>query len=288
MADALSEPPVAGLVSTYSPDDRRLRDFNRGPGIRLLTFASVLKHGLFPLADLLVELLALAREGMGCHVELEFALQLAGTPGGPARFHILQMRPMSEGGEPFDVDFGEEELSRAVCYSSQALGHGNQVLDADIVYVRPDSFDAAKTREIAAEIGRVNARLQAERRPFVLIGPGRWGSFDPWLGIPVKWEDIDGACAIAELRSSAINAEPSQGSHFFQQITSHRIPYLTISEGSADRVRWDLIRSMTPVAETALLGHVRPSESLVIKCNGRTSKCVIMPSARDETIPAAP
>ena len=280
VADAVNEPPVSRLLSTYLPQDHRIRDSVAVAGTRILTFAALLKHKVLPLADLLTDLLQIGREGMGCHMEFEFALNLAEGLSQPAEFEILQMRPMSAGGDPFEVEISNADVVEALCYSTQALGHGHHDQMADIIYVQPERFDAARTREIADEIGRLNARLRDERRPYLLIGPGRWGSFDPWLGIPVRWDQINGAGAIIELRNAALKADPSQGSHFFQHITTHGICYLTINEAGPDFVRWERIQDLTVDQQTPHLCQVKLKTPLMIKCDARSSKGVVMASKK--------
>jgi hypothetical protein len=276
VADAVKEPPVKQLVSTYQPQDGRIRDTAALQGPKLLTFASILKHKVFPLAGLVTDLLTLSRQAMGCHMEFEFAVNLDEGPDRAPEFYLLQMRPMPLGSDPYDVELTDADIEQAVCFAARSLGHGKYDHIADIVYVKPQSFDAAHTRDIAAQIGRINAALKAEGTAYLLIGPGRWGSFDPWLGIPVKWEDINGAGAIIELRNAVLKAEPSQGSHFFQHITTHGLPYLSIDEENRDFIRWEQIRRFDVVHETDYLCHARAPAPLLIKCNGRISQCVIL------------
>ncbi len=280
VTDALDDPPVLRQVSTYLPEDHRIRDSASLPGPKLVTFSGMLKHGIFPLAELLIEMLALGRAGMGCHVEMEFAVDLPDAAHEQPVFHVLQMRPMSAGGGPFDAALTATDEARALCLSSRAMGHGKYGPVTDIVFVDPDGFDAARTRDMAAEIGRVNAGLKAGKHSYLLIGPGRWGSFDPWLGIPVKWEDIDGARAIVELRNAVLNADPSQGSHFFQQITTRGLPYLTVDERGDDFIHWDRLRSFAPVQRAAFIHHVRPDQALVVKVDGRSSRGVVLSSSQ--------
>jgi Pyruvate phosphate dikinase, AMP/ATP-binding domain len=276
VADALDEPPLAALVSTYIPQDGRIRDSAKPQGPKVVTFAGLLKHKTFPLADLLNDFLILAREATGCHVEFEFALNLAEGPDLQAVFNVLQMRPMPMGSDPYDVEISPEEKEGALCFASKALGHGKYDHICDIVYIKPQAFDAARTRDMATQVGRINAALKARQRPYLLIGPGRWGSFDPWLGIPVKWEDINAAGAIIELRNASLKAEPSHGSHFFQHITSHGLPYLTVDEEHADYVNWERIQQFGIVQQTPYLCHAHVPAPLLIKCNGRISQCVIL------------
>ncbi len=275
VADAWREPQIKPLVSTFLPDEVRIRDTAEGEGIKLVTFASILKHNALPLPELLCDLLAVTRQGMGCDVEFEFALDISDVSNQPHQFHILQLRPMPSA-DPLEVELTPEEIARALCYSTQALGHGKNDTVADLIYVKPGDFDPSRTREMAAQIGALNALLRLRQRPYLLIGPGRWGSFDPWLGIPVRWEEINGAGAIVELRNSAIKADPSQGSHFFQQITDHGLPYLTITEDGADVLRWELIQGRPAEHDTPFIRHIRLPAPLQIKCDGRTSRCLIV------------
>ena len=235
--DAVDEFPVRRLVSTYVPGENRIRDSAGAPGPKVLTFASVLKHRVFPLPGMLADLLELARKGMGCPVEIEFSVHL--EESGRHTFFFLQLRPMSSNEEFQDVAITRAEIDAAFCCSSHAMGHGRNRRMADIVFVKPEGFDPAATREIAREIGEVNAVLAAEGRPYLLAGPGRWGSADPWLGIPVGWREISGVGAMIEMRDGRVNADPSYGSHFSRRsppggsITSPSIPGRTISWISA-------------------------------------------------------
>ncbi|MCP4745994.1 MAG: phosphoenolpyruvate synthase/pyruvate phosphate dikinase [Desulfobacteraceae bacterium] len=276
IADALSEEPVMELTSTYIAQEDRIRDSGTASGTKLVTFASVLKHTTFPLAELITDLLEIGRKGLGCNVEIEFAVNLGKGAKQPAEFNILQIRPMSDS-DPLEVEILDEDKANAVCYSAQALGHGKNERMFDIVYVKLDTFDISKTIEMAAGIRKLNAILKSAQAPYLLIGPGRWGSFDRWLGIPVKWDDISGAGAIVELRIPELNADASQGSHFFQQISTQAIPYLTISQAGNDFLHWKQIETFPAVFESTYLRHVHLPEPLSIKCDGRSSQCIIMP-----------
>ncbi len=276
VSDALDEPPVQQLVSTFIASENRIRDTARLAGPKLVTFASVLKHGTFPLAELLQELLSVGRKGMGCNLEFEFALNFGRPPEKPHEFFILQMRPMAMGQDPFEVEITPEQIRSAFCYSGQALGHGKNEQIADIVYVAPETFQPEATVEIAAQLRQFNRKLKAANRPYLLVGPGRWGSFDRWLGIPVRWDDIDAVGAFVEWRTKLLLADASQGSHFFQHITTQGLPYLTVTEGSDDFIRWEMIRRLEPVQQTTYLRHVRLEGCLLIKCDGRKSRGVIM------------
>lgn len=279
---AENELPVTMLASTYIAEEDRVRDACL-PGQKIMTFASILKYSTYPLAEILTELLTIGKEGMGCEVEIEFAVHLDPDPA-KSLFYFLQIRPMVTGGELIDVQICDNEIGQAVCYVGQSLGHGSYSYIADIVYVCPETFDPAKTREAAGEIGAKSRRLRQERRPFLLIGPGRWGSADPWLGIPVQWADISGVAAIIEVRNKTIRADPSQGTHFFQNITSLGIPYLTLDENGEqgpgrrhrDFLDWQWLGQQRVVEEGKYVRQVRLDKPLMLKCDGLHAESVIL------------
>jgi len=286
VADAEQEHPVQHLSSTYITEEHRIRD-GFMPGMHVLTFAQLLKYRSYPMAEVLRELLEIGREGMGCEVEMEFAVNLAGDPQ-ESTLYFLQMRPMVAGGESGDIDIRPEEAAGAVCYSGQCLGHGRFTNCADILLVKPDLFDPGRTQVIATEIGTFNGKLEKDSRPYVLIGPGRWGTADRWLGIPVQWRDISAVGAIVEIRNSRLKAEPSQGSHFFQNITSLGIPYMTVTEQDEDQdggsrgtsdvdcLNWQWLLAVDPLESGQFVVHLRLPSPLTIKCDGKTSKGVII------------
>ena len=270
--EATDEFPVISLASTYIPEDHRIRDTSYIQGPKVLTFAPILKYNLLPLSDLLCDILELGRKSMGTSVEIEFALNLSADKDKQSEFYFLQMRPMVADENPYDIQISREELQKAFCISSQALGNGKNEDIADIVYIKPEDFKADSTVEMAQEIDKLNAGLAAEKRPYLLIGPGRWGSADRFLGIPVQWRNISGVAAIIELRNEQLRAEPSQGSHFFQNITSLGIHYITVTEGSEDRLDWEWLHSLPTVKETGFLRHVRLDKPMILKIDGRESR----------------
>ena len=274
--EAESEFPVKALSSTYIPEEHRLRDTGFMPGAKLLTFAQVLKHKIFPLPELLDDLLNIGRKGMGCPIEIEFSVNLYPEKDRKGDFFFLQIRPMVAEEERFEVEISERDVKSAICRSSQALGNGKTNRIADIVYVKPEDFKVESTVQMSGEIGQINAALSKEKRPYLLVGPGRWGSADRWLGIPVQWKDISGVGAIIELRNDQLKADPSQGSHFFQNITSLGIPYLTVTEDAGDCFDWQWVESLSPVQETPFLRHVRLQNRLTIKVDGRKAQGVVI------------
>jgi CheY-like chemotaxis protein len=273
VSDADEEPPVKLLASTYIPEEHRIRDSAHMPGYRVLTFAQIIKYGRFPLAEILTEVLTLGQEGMGCPVELEFSINIPKDPERKPQFAFLQLRPMTARADLLQVEIGDDEAAGAFCVSGRALGNTERKDMADILFVKPDGFDPAKTPQIAREIGELNARLLSEYRKYLLIGPGRWGSADRWLGIPVSWADICGMGAMVETSSSRLKADPSQGSHFFHNITTLGIPYATVSDG--DFIDWNWLASQPVTNETAHVVHLKLDKPFILKVDGRSSKCVM-------------
>jgi hypothetical protein len=286
--EAEKELPVTMLTSTYIAEENRVRDACL-PGVKIMTFAQLLKYSGYPLARILSELLKAGKSGMGGEIEIEFAVHLDPEIE-KSVFYFLQIRPMVSGVEMADVQICDNERENAFCFVSQSLGHGNFSDIADIVYVCPVSFDGTKTREMAVEIGELNRKLLKEHKPFLLIGPGRWGSADPWLGIPVQWGDISGVAAIIEVRNDKIRADPSQGTHFFQNITSLGIPYLTLNENGRqkdgnndDYLDWQWLEQQ-PLAEKGhYIRHVRLNKPFVLKCDGTLSESVLFQTEKLST-----
>ncbi|MGD2099965.1 MAG: PEP/pyruvate-binding domain-containing protein [Desulfobacterales bacterium] len=268
---------VRQLCSTYSTQDHRIRDGVQPSGYPVCTFASILKYKTLPLAEILTEILALGRQGMGCPVEIEFAVNMPSDTDRQSIFELLQIRPMAVNQSNLAVEISEKDISKAFCYSTMALGNGRFEEIQDIIFVNPDTFDAADTIKIAAEITRVNKEMTRRQQKYLLIGPGRWGSADRWLGIPVRWTDISGVGAIIETTIKGLKADPSQGSHFFHNITSLGISYLNTSEGGDDFIDWKWLQSLPAETETPHLRHIRVQKPLLIKIDGKVSRGVIIP-----------
>ena len=272
VAAAAGDAPVRAFSGYFLPRENRIRETFDKDGYAVLTFAQVLKYDLFPLAPMLADVLALGQEGIGSPVELEFSVNLKQCTAGRPEFALLQLRPMTARPELVRVDIAEAEVRRAFCASCQALGNGEKTEIADIVFVKPDTFDVGRTLEIAREIGKINAALMAEQRKYLLIGPGRWGSADRWLGIPVSWAEICGVGAMVETTAAELKADPSQGSHFFHNITTLDITYCTVNPEKGDRLDWAWIASQPRAAETRYVARVRLDAPFMIKADGRSSK----------------
>jgi len=276
VCDAAQETPVKLLASTYVPAEHKIRDTLQMPGYRVLTFAPVLKYQTFPLADILSAVLEAGHQGMGCPVEIEFSVNLCPLKGGNPEFALLQIRPMTARTEHLKVDIRDEEIGRAFCYSANALGNAVKTDIADILYVKPDDFDPGRMVEIARQIGKMNSQLLPEGRKYLLIGPGRWGSADRWLGIPVKWAEICGVGAMVETTYAKLKADPSQGSHFFHNITTLGINYISITEHGEDFLDWNWLRSLPVTAEVSYVAHIKLDKPFTLKVDGRSSRCVML------------
>lgn len=269
---------LASIGSVYSAENDTIYDGTSRPGPRLVTFAGVLKHNLFPLAELSGRLLTLGAWGMGCPVEIEFAVDLTPDEAGQRQLAILQMRPMVvaiEGGD-FDIDrFSSEEL---LCRSERVSGNGYIEGLADILFVDPAEFERNKSRETAGDIAELNAILMKAERRFLLIGPGRWGSSDPWLGIPVEWGQIAGAKVVVETGFEGLRVQPSEGSHFFHNMTSFQVGYFTLNPQHGEgELNLDWLRAQ-PVVEKRANGlrWLRPSEPLVAILDGRGARGAVV------------
>jgi hypothetical protein len=266
------------MASVYSRDNDAISDGLSRPGIRLVTFAPILKHGLFPLPEILRELLRIGSEAMSCPVEIEFAANLQGEGGRP-EFAVVQIRPMvvEVGTENLDEALRSIPSDRIFCSSEHALGHGRIREIRDIVYVRQDTFDRGRTQAMAAEVDELNARLIGERRPYLLLGPGRWGTSDRWLGIPVEWRQISGARAIIETDLDEVPVQPSEGTHFFQNLTSFGLGYFTVhrrERGGFVDYRW--LEQQPPTSEGSFLRHVRLEGTLDLHIDGRSRRGIVL------------
>ena len=263
------------LVSTYDGGSDRMRPGIQGEGPRVLDFAPILSYDALPLNDLVLKLLDLTKEALDEDVEIEFAVEMDPLGRSKPRFGFLQARPMLVSREQTTVT--EEELSdpRAVVASSHVLGNGTREDIADIVYLRPEAFEAKHTPAIAAELEKINRALVGEGRPYVLIGFGRWGSSDPWLGVPVDWGQINGVGVLVEATLPQMTPDLSQGSHFFHNMISFGVFYLSVRHTDSHAIRWDWMNELPAVNESELVRHVRLPGPLCIRVDGKAGRGVI-------------
>ncbi len=275
---AAEEDPALPLVaSSYDFEHQRLYDGTDQPGRRVITFAGVLKYQMFPLMEILQDLLRLASNEMNVPVEIEFAVDLNPPPESQRVFSFLQVRPIVEGLESDDIQIEEEDNKRVLLASEKALGNGLYDTIYDFVYIKPEAFDAAATNRMADSLTRLNDRMRAENRRYILVVPGRLGSSDPWLGIPLAWTQISNAKVIVECGLEHFRVDPSQGTHFFQNITSLRIAYLTINpfigDGLLDR---DYLRAVPAYHQDRFLRHLRFATPVIAKIAGKDRRAVVL------------
>jgi hypothetical protein len=271
---------LAALASTYSPENDAVYDGLSRSGVRLVSFAPILKHGMFPLAEILDLLLKIGEEGTSSPVEVEFAVNLAVPPGAPREFGFLQLRPLALSREFAELELGEVDPAGLICRSSSVLGHGKIEQIRDVVVVDFERFQRGRSREVALELARFNAELVEEERPYLLIGVGRWGSADPFLGIPVTWDQISRARVIVEAGFRDFRVTPSQGTHFFQNLTSSNVGYFTVNPDAGEGfVDWGWLERQPAVAETEWVRHLRFDSPVIVKMNGKKNQGVILKPA---------
>ncbi len=277
---AESDGTLYALASTYSADNHVVYDGVSRSGTRLVSFAPVLKHGVFPLAPLLEQLTRMAEEAFGRPVEIEFAVRLPQKPGDSADFGFLQVRPLVLSREGEELRLDEVDPASLVCQSSKVLGNGRITDLRDVVVVDFHRFERARSKEVAGGVAHFNAQLNAQGRPYLLIGVGRWGSTEPWLGIPVEWDEISGARVIVEAGFRDFRVTPSQGSHFFQNLTAFQVGYFTVNPDAGEGfVDWQWLASTPSVNEDGCVRHLRFETPLVVVMNGRTSQGLIFKPA---------
>ena len=263
------------IASTYDRENMRIVDSCYPNGPRIVTFAPQLKFNTFPLADIIQHLLDIARDEIKTPIEIEFAVNLEHEP---QIFHVLQIRPISADSLTAKVDWDSVDESGAFLRSNNALGVGEIEGVSDIIYLRQETFDILRTREMAATLREWNNRLRQEGRQYLLIGFGRWGSQIDSLGVPVQWGDISEAKAIAECSLPNFRIEPSQGSHFFQNMTSFNVGYINVdpwARPNADEYDQSVLDALPAIEETELMRHVRLNKSLEMVIDGFANKAVI-------------
>ncbi len=264
------------VASVWDRANERISDSPMDEGRRVLTFNAILKYETFPLAEIVRDILRLGAEEMRCPVEVEFAVNMDVPYGQQRIFNLLQIRPIIDNNDNRALDWCRVPVDDALVYAESALGVGNMPDIRDIVYVRPDRFDSLSTERIVAELDALNVRMREMRRGYVLVGPGRWGSSDPFLGIPVKWQHITEARVIVECGLERFRVEPSQGTHFFQNVTSLGVGYLTINPYMGDG-RFDLERlDALPAAEEGeYLRRVTFDDPLWVYIDGRSNRGIV-------------
>lgn len=264
------------VCSIWDRENERISDSPFDRGRKVITFNNILKYNTFPLAEIVSDILRMGAEEMRCPVEVEFAVNMDVAPGQQRIFNLLQIRPIIDNQDNRPIDWSAEDPARALVYGEQALGIGRMTDIADIVYVKSGAFDSLSTERIADELLALNTRMRDEGRSYVLVGPGRWGSSDPFLGVPVKWTHISEAKVIVECGLERFEVEPSQGTHFFQNVTSLGVGYLTINPFRGEGIfREELLDARTAVYEGTFLRQVRFDRPLWVCVDGRSNRGMI-------------
>ncbi len=265
------------VASTYYGPDDIVRDTLSVDGPRLVSFANIRKRRILPLAEITETLLEQCRDALGGPIEIEFAVNMNPKLKKPV-FAVLQVRPLITKCEPGEVEIDSRHVNQAWCHSKTALGNGFFDDIRDVVYVPPERFDKSKTAEIAREIGEINQTLEAEGRKYVLLGFGRWGSSDPWLGIGVTWSQISSVKVFVEVALPDFRIDPSQGTHFYQNMTSRGIGYISVPDGRDDeRVDWKWLEEIESHNETKYLRHLRFEDGpITVRIDGRQGAGAIL------------
>ena len=274
--DADKDGALNYIASTFDPYDQVIRDGIYEGGRKIISFCGVLQQGVFPLPELLQMSMKYGAEGMRRPVEIEFACNINNDRTG--EFYLLQMRPIVDSKQVLDEDLASIDDSACLLRSHNSLGHGISEDVTDVVYVKTDdNFTASNNPRIADEVERINRKFVAEGRNYVLVGPGRWGSSDYWLGIPVKWPHISAARVIVEAGLPNYRVDPSQGTHFFQNLTSFGVGYFTVNTYKGEGVyQKDLLDAMPAVEETQYVRHVRFDRPLKIMMDGMKQEGVVL------------
>jgi CheY-like chemotaxis protein len=262
------------IGSTYSSENEAIYDGLSRNGIRIVTFAPILNNNIFPLPQIVDLLLDVCKSGMGSPVEMEFAVNMSVPQNMPMEFSVVQVRPMVLARESEILNVEDVGVENLICQSNRTLGNGIISNLHDMVVVDAERFDRSQSRVVASEIALLNEKFLSQKRPYLLIGVGRWGTLDPWLGIPVKYDQICGARVIVEAGLKDVAVTPSQGSHFFQNITSFMVGYFTVHpDGFLD---WKWINSQNPEEEKLFVKHLHFDQPIIVKMNGHSDKGIIL------------
>ncbi|MBS4013022.1 MAG: phosphoenolpyruvate synthase [Bacteroidetes bacterium] len=275
--EAENDKSLRFVASTFDYEDHIIRDGIYDKGKKLITFANILKYNAFPLGEILNTILKLGKQEMNNEVEIEFAVDMDVPDNTPQTFYFLQIRPIVETHEKNLVTITPEDIDKSIISSNHALGNGIISNLFDIVYVKPEAFNPADTNIIADVIDKINSKFTAEKKNYILVGPGRWGSSDPWLGVPVKWSNISSARLIVESSLKNFRIDFSQGTHFFQNLTSFHVGYFSvnpfINDGFYDV---EFLNNAKPMFENQYIRHVRFNKQITVKIDGRKKTGVVL------------
>jgi len=276
ISDIAEDNTLNYLVSTYDKNNDIIRDEFSPEGPYLVTFANILKHDFFPLADILRDILDIGKKSMGCDVEIEFAVDIDPEGEKPPVFAILQIRPLVISHERQEINWDERQINKKDILLKSNKSRGNGIIKdiKDIIYIPPENITFSKTVDVAEETGKINEKMN---QPYVLIGPGRWGTQDPFLGIPVKWRQISNAGLIVEAATKEFNIKPSQGTHFFQNIISRGVGYInTTIRRDGSYVDWKWLNNQKPYKKYQYIRHIKFDTPLEIRLDGKNGKALVL------------
>jgi hypothetical protein len=276
ITDAEDHGTLRYVSSVYDFDNHMIRDTFDFPGKKIITFANILQYHAFPLAEILDTLLQLGQKAMNNPIEIEFAANLDVPDGEPKIFNFLQIRPVVINEQNINFRIDKVNPDEVILYSEKAMGNGVYNSISHIVYIKPDAYNPARNKEIALEVEKINEALSAARQNYILIGPGRWGSGDPWLGVPIKWAQISAARVIVESGLEHYRIDPSQGTHFFHNLTTFGVGYLTINPYLNDGIYdVDFLAAQPAVYESENIRHITFPQPIKVEIDGKNNKAVV-------------
>ncbi|MFN8211935.1 MAG: PEP/pyruvate-binding domain-containing protein [Bacteroidales bacterium] len=276
ITDAERHGTLKHSASVYNPDNDTIIPGLDTAGPRVINFADILKYNYIPVANTLKVILDVVKEAFGTPVEIEFAIDLTKDKSGNATFYLLQIKPLVGSGAGYTIDPDSIDMSDVLLLTNKSMGNG--VIDdiTDVVYIEPSKFSNLVTEKMAEEIDRINDRMLRENRKYILIGPGRWGTRDKYIGIPVVWPQISNAKVIVEVSLPDFPLDASLGSHFFHNVTSMNVGYFSINQNSFDgQVAWDRLREARAEEEGNYFRHVRFQKPLTVRMDGRNRMAVV-------------
>ena len=276
MDDAERHGTLKHCASVFSFDNNRIIPGLNADGPRVVNFADILKYNYIPLAKTIEVVLDVVKEALGSPVEIEFAVDLNKDEDNKASFYVLQIKPLIGNVTDYNIDMQKIREEDILLYSEKEMGNGMIDNIGEVVFVEPDKFDKSKTTEMADEMDKINAEMIRENRNYILIGPGRWGTRDRWIGVPVTWPQISHAKVIVETSIEGFPLDASSGSHFFHNVTSMNVGYFCIQpEFSKSFIRYDILMAQKDLRKTQYFTIVRFEKPLTIKMDGKKRIAVI-------------
>ena len=268
--DAERQGTLKHCASVFSFDNNSIIPGLNHAGPRIVNFADVLKYNYIPLAKTIEVVLEVVKEAMGSPVEIEFAVDLNKDDDNKASFYVLQLKPLIGNTTDYNVDMNKIRDENILLYSEKEMGNGLIDDICDVVFVDPDTFDKSKTMEMADEMDKINAQMIHDNRNYILIGPGRWGTRDRWIGVPVNWPQISHAKVIVETSLEGFPLDASSGSHFFHNVTSMNVGYFTVHQGQDDNfISWEVLDEQKVEDRTHFFKHIRFDKALTVKMDGK-------------------